>query len=338
MKTIKYILLLLLILIIGFSIYIAVQPNSFEVTRTKTISAPQSVVYNNVIDFKNWQSWSSWVEETPETVITLAKQTEGVGGSYAWEDDDGVGSMTTIGTVPMTSITQVMQSGDNPKSEVTWSLKPNEDGATEVTWNIVGKNLPFGFKIFSALMGGMEKQIGPHFERGLTLLDSVLQAEMKVYRVNIDGITEYGGGFYIYKTTAATPDNISQTMGEQYGEILTYMSQNNIKQTGMPFTIYNEPDANGNIIMSNAIPILNKEIIDKNSDVLCGFIPKTEALKTTLKGNYTNLSEAWAVAFKYLADNNMEQAHLKPFEIYQNDPEISPNPADWITEIYIPIK
>ena len=118
MKTLKYILLLLLILIIGFSIYIAVQPNSFNVTRTKTINAPQSVVYNNVIDFKNWEAWSSWIEEKPETVITLAEQTEGVGGSYSWEDEDGVGTMKTIATVPMTSITQEMQFGDFAKSDV----------------------------------------------------------------------------------------------------------------------------------------------------------------------------------------------------------------------------
>ena len=90
MKTIKYIVLLLLILIIGFSIYIAVQPNSFDVTRTKTINAPQSVVYNNIIDFKNWEAWSSWIEEKPETVITLSEKTEGIGGSYTWEDEDGV--------------------------------------------------------------------------------------------------------------------------------------------------------------------------------------------------------------------------------------------------------
>ena len=338
MKTVKYILLLLLILVVGFSIYIAVQPNTFNVTRTKTITAPRAVVYDHVIDFKNWEGWSSWAEADPEMTMTLPEKTKGIGGSFTWEDKDGVGTMKTIDTEPKSSITQEMQFGDFPKSDVTWNFKANDDGSTKVTWTIEGKDLPFDFKIFSTLMGGMEKQIGPHFERGLILLDSVLQAEMKVFSITIDGITEYGGGFYLYKTTAATPTNISQIMSEQYGEILTYMSENNIKQTGMPFTIYSEPDVNGNVIMSNAIPILNKEIIDANSSVLCGYMPKTEALKTTLKGNYTNLSEAWTKAYKYMADHNLEQAELNPFEIYQNDPGEFPNPADWITEIYIPIK
>lgn len=338
MKTLKYILLLLLILFIGFSIYIAVQPNSFSVTRTKTVNAPQSVIYSNIIDFKNWPAWNAWMEADPEMIITLSTITEGIGGSYAWEDSDGAGTMKTVDADPNFSITQEMQFGDLPKSDVTWNFKPNEDGTTEVTWNIFGKDLPFGFKAFTTLMGGMEKQIGPYYERSLVLLDSVLQAEMKVYTVKVDGITEHGGGFYMYKTAAATPTNISQIMGENYTEILAYMAQNNIKQTGMPFTIYNEPDVNGNVVMSNAIPILNKEVIDETSTVLCGYMPKTEALKTTLKGNYTNLTEAWTVAYKYISEYKLEQSDLKPFEIYQNDPGEFPNPADWITEIYIPIK
>ena len=53
MKALKYILFLLLILIIGVAIYIAVQPNTFEVSRTRTINAPAPVLYNNVIDYKN---------------------------------------------------------------------------------------------------------------------------------------------------------------------------------------------------------------------------------------------------------------------------------------------
>jgi effector-binding domain-containing protein len=338
MKALKYILLLLLIVIIGFSIYIAVQPNSFEVTRTRTINAPQSVVYNNVIDFKNWEAWNSWVEEKPEIIVTLPEQTKGIGGSYSWEDDGEIGSMKTIATEPMSSITQEMQFGENPSSDVKWKLKPNEDGTTDVTWTIKGDNMSFGFKAYVTVMGGMENIIGSHYERGLTLLDSVLQEEMKVFSIDIDGVTEYGGGFYMYKTTAATPANISQIMGRQYDEILGYMAKNNIKQTGMPFTIYNEPDANGNVVMSNAIPILNKVEVDDESNVLCGYIPKTKALKTTLKGNYTNLTMAWKEAYEYIANNNLEQTDIKPFEIYQNDPGIVHNPAEWITETYIPIK
>ena len=40
----------------------------------------------------------------------------------------------------------------------------------------------------------------------------------------------------------------------------------------------------------------------------------------------------------HVAENNLVQSELKPFEIYTTDPGDFPNPADWITEIYIPIE
>ena len=339
MKTIKYILLLLLILIIGFSIYIAVQPNSFDVTRTKTINAPQSVIYNNVIDFKNWEAWSSWMEEKPETVITLAEQTKGVGGSYAWEDDDGVGSMTTTGTVPMTSITQDMKFGDNPKSEVTWNLKPNEDGTTEVIWNIIGKDLPFGFKIYATLMGGMEKQIGPHFERGLTLLDSVLQAEMKVYSINVEGVTQHSGGYYLYNTTSCKFSEFEQNMKTMLPKVGAYAMTHNVTMAGPPFILYHKWDEeNDAIIFSCCVPT-NSKIVADESGILTGKLESFRTLKTVLKGDYKNLKKAWEASMKYIADNNLEMVEGgSMLETYLTDPMTEQNPANWITEIYVEVK
>jgi len=336
MKALKYILLLLLILVIGFSIYIAVQPNSFEVERSRTMKAPISMVYDNIIDFKNWKAWSSWVEADPEMKITLPEKTQGVGGSYSWEDKDGIGTMKTLAATPSTSITQEMQFADFPPSSISWNLKPNADGTTEVTWNIKGENLPFVFKMFSLMMGGMESQIGPHYERSLEKLDSVLATDMERFTIDINGITEYGGGFYLYKTTNANSSNISAKMGQNFGAIMQFMGQQGLKQSGMPLTVYNEMSEN--VIMSNGIPVKERIEIPSNSDISMGFMPKMKVLKTTLTGNYTNLPKAWEATMAHLKKNGLELSEVKPFEIYTTDPGHYPNPADWKTEIYIPLK
>lgn len=339
MKSLKYILFLLLILVIGFSIYVAVQPNSFEVSRTRTIKAPSAVIYNNVIDFKNWEAWSSWAEANPDLVITLPENTKGVDGHYSWEDKDGIGTMKTIEAIPNSSINQQMQFKDFPSSDVSWKFNTNEDGSTDVIWSISGKDLPFMFKAFVTVMGGMEKQIAPHYERSLEKLDSIVVNSMKAYNINVNGITEYGGGFYLYKTTNATNSNISNIMGQQYGSIGMFMGQNNIAFAGMPFTIYHDMNMeNGTVIMSNAIPVKDKIVITDDSNILCDYLPKMKVLKATLKGNYSNLSEAWKTTMTYIAENDIKQSELNPFEIYMTDPGDFPNPADWITEIYIPIK
>ncbi len=79
-------------------------------------------------------------------------------------------------------------------------------------------------------------------------------------------------------------------------------------------------------------------IVAEESNILNGYIEKTRAVKVTLKGDYTNLDEAWKAAMTYLKDNNLEQSDQHPFEIYLNDPGDTPNPANYLTEIYIPIK
>ncbi|WP_422105378.1 SRPBCC family protein [Winogradskyella sp.] len=336
MKAFKYILLLLLVIIIGFSIYIAVQPNSFEVKRSRTMKAPVSMVYDNIIDFKNWKAWSSWAEADPDMTFTLPEKTQGVGGSYSWEDKDGIGTMKTLAATPSTSITQEMQFAEFPPSNIAWDLKSNADGTTEVTWNIKGENLPFMFKLFSVLMGGMEKQIGPHYERSLEKLDSILVADMQRYTIDINGITEYGGGFYLYKTTNANSTNISSKMAESFGAIMQFMGQNGLKQSGMPLTVYNEMAEN--IIMSNGIPVKERVKIPADADVSIDFMPKMKVLKTTLMGNYENLPKAWEATMKHIAEQGLEPSEHKPFEIYTNDPGLYPNPADWKTEIYIPLK
>ena len=337
MRTAKIVIIIILIIFIGSCVYVAVQTNSYDVFRTRTIKAPTQLLFNEVNDFKNWEVWSPWIEKDPSIAITYPEQTSGVGGSYSWTSDDGNGTMKTLMVSPYDSISHEMKFDNFSPSTVYWQFEKVDTG-TKVTWGMRANDLPFLLKFFSAISGGMDKMVGPDYERGLEKLDSVVVESMSKFEVSIEGVKEYGGGFYLYTTTNATNENISATMGQQYGKIGMFMGKNNIQMNGMPLTVYQEMNMNdGTVIMSNGIPVAEKIDIKDDSGVLCGYIPKTKVIKTVLKGNYTNLSKAWEQTMQYLADNNIEQSDIKPFEIYTNDPGNFPNPADWITEIYIPI-
>lgn len=339
MKTLKYILFLLLIGIIGSAIYIAVQPNEFEVTRTRTIKAPVSIIYDNVVDLKNWESWSSWVEADPDMKITLSEQTKGVNGSYSWKDKDGVGTMKITETVPNTSIKLNMQFAEFPSSDVSWKFIPNDDGSTDAKWSISGKNLPFVFKMFSVLMGGMEKQIGPHYERSLEKLDSIVVASMKKYSITVNGLTNHSGGYYLYNTTSCKISDLKSKMTEMLPLVIEYATKNNINMAGAPFVAYHKWDEENNAVMFSCCVPTTEKIITTDSSILTGQLLPFKAIKTTLNGDYSNLKETWETATKYIKENGFEEMHdLPALEIYLTDPTSKPNPADWITEIYIPIK
>jgi effector-binding domain-containing protein len=339
MKALKYILFLILILIIGFSIYIAVQPNSFEVQRTRTIQAPAAVVYENIIDFKNWKAWSSWAEADPDMAFTFPEQTKGIGGSYSWEDKNGVGIMKTINAKPFSSVSQEMQVAEYPKSDVDWTLKPNDDGTTDVTWSISGKDLPFGFKAFALFTGGMEEQIGPNYERSLEKLDSIVVADMKRYTITVEGITQHSGGFYLYNTNSSKFSDFKEQMQSMMGEVGAYAIANNITIAGKPFVIYHKWDPeNDTVMFSCGIPTTSK-VITSEAHILTGQLDPFKTVKTVLQGDYEYLKEAWDKTMTYITTNNLEQVETGPMlESYVTDPNNYPNPADWVTEIFIAIK
>ncbi|WP_372756940.1 GyrI-like domain-containing protein [Mariniflexile sp.] len=340
MKVFKYLAFLLLIAIIGTSIYISVQPNTFEVTRTRTINAPAEVIYDNVIDFKNWAYWSAWVEKNPEMKITLPNKTEGVGGSYSWEDKDGVGTMETTETIENALIVQKMQFADYPASEINWTFKKNKNGTTDVTWTIAGKDLPFGFKAYTIFTGGMDKQIGPYYERSLEKLESAVLEEMKKYSITVNGITNHSGGYFLYTTTSCKISELESKIQDMLPKVINYAKKNKVTMAGMPFVNYHTWDeANNATIFSCGIPTVEQVITAEGDDIITGKFESFKAVKTTLKGNYSHLKEAWETTRKYVPKNGYEFAENGPMlETYLNNPENTVNPANLITEIYIAIK
>jgi len=68
-------------------------------------------------------------------------------------------------------------------------------------------------------------------------------------------------------------------------------------------------------------------------------MPVQRVVKTTLKGDYKNLEEAWDRAYQYLEQNNLRaDEERQPFEVYKTDTVVVENPADLVTEIFIPIQ
>jgi len=339
MKVLKYILFLVLILIIGLAIYVAVQPNTYSFERSRTINAPASLLYTKVNDYKSWPEFSPWFEKEPTANLTYGDKTAGVDASYSCRGDVlGEVSMTTVSTKPNEHINQELNfiKPFEAQSNIEWTFSPKEDG-TEVTWKMNGEQ-DFVSKLFTTLMGSIESETGPDFERGLFKLDSIAQADMKRYSITVDGVTQHSGGFYLYNTTSCKYSNFKEKMAEQFPKVSSYVAKNNITTAGKPFVIYHKFDkANDAVIFSCGIPTSSK-ITTTSPDVLTGQLETFKAIKTTLKGDYVNLQEAWDKTMAYMKTNNLKGTDGNAIESYIVGPMESQNPADWVTEIFIAIE
>ncbi|MCF8272771.1 MAG: transcription activator effector-binding protein [Flavobacteriaceae bacterium] len=315
MKTFKYFLFLLLIISIGFCVYVAVQPNSFQVSRTRSIKAPASVIYNQVIDFKTWETWS-----------------------FLGNKED-TKAIKTLNATPYSSIEQSMQTANFPPSKNYWTFTPNNDESTTVTYSITASNLSFGFKIKSVFMDDIEKQMGAQFQHSLEKLDSVVVTNMKKYSIEIQGITEHSGGFYIYNTTSCKINDLATTINTLLPKVIKYAKNNNIAISGFPFINYHSYDTINNAVMFSCCIPTTAKVITTQPDILTGQLEPFKTLKTSLKGDYKNLKEAWDMSFKYITNSGNTLADNGPMlEVYITDASLIANPADWKTDIYIALK
>lgn len=340
MKILKYLFFLLLIIVIGSAIYFGTKDGTYNIQDSAVIEAPAEVVFNKVNDYKNWEEWGPWKKEDPSITFTYAEKTSGEGASYSWEGEMG-GAMKTTKVIPNKEIEQDLTlytpAGErNPK--VYWKFEEVPNG-TKVTWGMMGEH-PLVDKIYYSLSGfDFEEAMHKMNKTGLDGIATAVAEDMKQYSINVDGITQYGGGYYMYTTSVAKQSEINEKMAPMMTEVESFINTNNLNTAGNPFTLFNEIDSqNKTVIFSTAVPVREKVITPEGSPVVCGYMEPVTAVKITLKGNYDYLSEAYLKGRKFIEENKHTiDSNKKMFEVYITNPEETPNPADWITEIYIPV-
>lgn len=343
MKIFKYLLFLTLIFIIGASIYIATMDGKFQVEKKLMMGAPQEVIYNEVNDFTTWKNWGPWAKEANDMIIKYGEKTTGEGASYSWQSEEmGEGKIITTKATPHSSLEQeitfITPFGEST-SEVYWEFEPQGD-STLVTWGMMGEQSFMEKASFIFKDESLAEMMQPMFTKGLNNLQEEVNIKMNRYSINIDGVTQHGGGYYMYITTASKISQIRERMEKMFTEVGNFMTSNNIEQVGKPFILYNEwNEEQGTAIYSAGYFTPSEVITTAESNVLNGFMPNQRTLKTTLKGDYDNLKEAWDSSYAYLQKNGLKiNENAPPFEVYMTGQNDNANPAEWITNIYIPLE
>ncbi len=168
-------LLVLVAIVAILAIVVATRPNSFTVTRSRTIAAPAGAVYAAVVDFHRWAEWSPWEKLDPAMERTFGGPPAAVGSTYAWKGNKkvGIGNMTITSATPSEVGIRLEFVEPFPQvSQMTLAFAP-QAASTKVTWTMTGHN-NFMAKAFSMVMD-LDKIVGGDFERGLTNLATVTE-------------------------------------------------------------------------------------------------------------------------------------------------------------------
>ncbi len=346
MKFLKYLFFLILIVFISGTVYFGAQDGKYNIAVTKSMEVPTSLAFNTVNDFEAWKQWGPWTTMDPEIKITMGDTTAGVNASYSWESehpDVGTGAIRNINNVANTTIEQEIsfkKSYGTSTATMYWDFEPQTgQKAVTVTWGVKGE-LGLLDKIYGALFSSNSKTpTSELYNRGLESMERYIKDSMKEFTVRFDGISQYGGGYYLYLTASSNKAGVYQKKDAMVAQIKNYMQSNNIGSGGIPFTIFNHVDpTTGNLIFSASVPVNERITTATGSDVLCGFMPPLTAIKTTLMGDLVNLDKAFNKGAEYIAEKALEKDPIFSFfEVYIQDSSNSENPADWVTHVYIPI-
>lgn len=340
MKILKYLLFLILLIFIGTAIYFGTKESSYEIKDALIIQAPPQVVFNKVNNLKSWDQWKVWKQKEPNIVFNHAEQNSGEGASFSWDAKQS-GSVITTKVIPNKEIHQdvaVKTGRGEVNSKMDWQFD-EVDGNTYVSFILKGEHSLFDKVYYS--ISGTDFNTDLHLIKQAILRDISKEVveDMKRYSIHVDGVTQYGGGYYMYVTSAAKQDQVRERMGSMMGEVRRFISRNNLSDAGNPFLLFNEINpSNNTVIFSTCFPVREKVITPQSSPVLCDFMEPVTAVKTSLKGNYNHFAEAYDEARKYMDKNGYQQdPQQKVFEVYVTNPDSVVNPAEWLTEIYIPI-
>jgi len=187
MRILKTIIYIILALVAIFLLLALIAPKESTVTRTVTIDAPPSLVYDNVNSLQDMSNWSPWTEADPDAEGKYTGEEGAVGSEFYWNGNDEIGE----GTQTITAIDEGKSIDCHLNFVRPWPgdadagvvVNPNDNGGSDVTWNF-SSTTPFPMNVSNLFMD-IDDMLGPMYEKGLSKLKTLVDGKMN--SMEIDG-------------------------------------------------------------------------------------------------------------------------------------------------------
>ncbi len=326
MKVLRFLLILIIILFVGYIILCIATPAQMTVVKSTTINAPKNVVWNQMVDLENQQNWSPWKEMDPSIKTTITGPAGQVGQKSSWTSESNMGEMT-ISTVEGDSMRYDLHFVKPFEGKaVGWVTVSGEDGAVVATNGYSGES-SFWMRGMSALFGKrmMEKMLG----RGLELLKEYVEsgkAKAPAPAYTIEEVTFPATSFATIRKTLKV-NEMDSFFGPSLKAIATAAGS---QMRGPAYTItYKWDETSGETDLAAAFPVTGPvkgmTMVD---------IPESKGYKLVLVGPYTmeNFKNGHTAIEKHASEKGL--TNPLRLEEYIIGPEQEQDSNKWVTNIY----
>jgi effector-binding domain-containing protein len=309
-------------------------PSKIDVSKSISVNAPATYVYEEVNELRNWPRWSYWQLQDTSMQITYGAATSGANASYSWVGSDGPGSLVFTENTPDKSIKfdlRFMEDGDAAKGWYTF--EPEAEG-TKLTSGFVFEH---GLNPLSRWFGFLliEPEMKKAFEYELTKIKELAETKPKftvaISEEDIASISYIG-----IKTTMSPKDQtaVSAQMAKSFTELIDALSKAKVEMVGHPFSMYPAySEESMDMVCAVPVPLGTKMVAKYKVESM----QTGKAIKGIHKGDYATLEATHNEVMSYIKSKNLE-FNGAPWESYLTDPFEVKDTTQWITEVYYPVK
>ncbi|MEO0060165.1 MAG: hypothetical protein RLZZ312_1812 [Bacteroidota bacterium] len=334
MKILKYLFLLSILAIFGLIVFIATQKSTINFQKSIFIKVPRTVVFDYLIQYRNWELWASWREDDNSIQFKYPQSNTGKEGSLEW---NGIGSYGKIVTTQIVTNHMLLTKIDFDGSDLITKLVLKDSiGGTKLTWKVAGA-ADFPTKIMSSFSGGINKFFQNTFERSLNNLNITLTNEINKFDIQTIGFVSIPARYYIKTLVVCKPSEMQTRIANTIPKIESFFKVNNLKMNGKPFVI-NEALNNDTVKLGIYGPAKEAILLNGNKFFTTGLMEGFTALKTVLKGDYSHLNDARSLAqIEFNKQQLRPSVTAQPMEVYFKTVSETNKPSKWVTFIQQPI-
>lgn len=337
MKFLKKLFIVLLILVIILLIIAVMLPSKRHVEASLNIDTPAKYVYEQVVNFKNWDKWTPFRDNDTAMKISYSGPHRGVGAIMSWvSEKEGNGSMTITEVIPNKKIKTRIDFEGWGSSFSEWVFV-DSNNSTKVIWTMSLENLGFPVGRYMGLM--MSSMIKKSFEKGLARLKKVSEDYAKtitIFSTSDISIKETNPKFALVIKDSSECDEVGELYERVFSQLGQFVGMNKIEMDGPPFSIcYLWDTINNKFVCETGFYV--KEKTNGKDNIKFIELPKQKVVSAIHTGSYDMSGKTHEALDRYIADKKL-QVVGPPVEVYILGQDAEPDMTKWQTEIYYPVK
>ena len=325
--------LLALLVLFGLAL-----PRASLVEVSALIDAQPATVFALVNDFRRISLWAPKTANDPNARVVFSGPARGVGATISWDGMIvGSGTQTITASQPYNSVRTSINPGEAGEA-LTWFEIAGEGNQTKITWGFrhdYGLNLVGRY--FALLFSGVVRR---EYEIGISSLKELAESLPRTDFSDLDVehlVVEADQIAYRPTTSKPEPGSISNAMGEAYFDVLAYIDENGLTESGAPISIARSY-VGANLRFDAAIPVtgVTDDTPAEDGKVKLGYTYGGPVIRVAHVGSYRMLGGTHRKIASYLAALGLERSG-DAWEAYVNDPTRVAE-SDLLTYVYYPVR